>query len=176
MTRKQRRAQRLRRREEAAFEEQEALVLVGNPANNKGRVAHHEMGHSFMLWFQREAGEFVRTTVVVHGDDDGATTSDVSVHKTRGEMWALLCVQIGGRVAEELAFNGQNMGHGNDEAGDQYNWSRTARTAQLYFDVGGTKLEHDCSWACCQKRAPQGRIGDWKRLGVSGLMLLNSMF
>ncbi|KAI3416218.1 hypothetical protein GPALN_005762 [Globodera pallida] len=76
----------------------------------------------------RRTARKATTTVVVHGDDDGATTSDVSVHKTRGEMWALLCVQIGGRVAEELAFNGQNMGHGNDEAGDQYNWSRTART------------------------------------------------
>uniref|UniRef100_A0A914HDL3 Peptidase M41 domain-containing protein n=1 Tax=Globodera rostochiensis TaxID=31243 RepID=A0A914HDL3_GLORO len=100
MSLRQRLAQRLRQREEADFRRLEALARAGNEGYNKARVAHHEMGHSALLWFQREAGVFESTTVVPNGDDEGLTVSWTHTQMTRAEMKALLCVQMAGRVAD----------------------------------------------------------------------------
>ncbi|KAI3415526.1 hypothetical protein GPALN_005132 [Globodera pallida] len=95
-------AQMLRQREEADFRRQEALAKAGTDGYNKARVAHHEMGHSALLWFQRKAGVFESTTVVPIGDDEGLTTSIWHTQMTRAEMKALLCVQMAGGVSKSF--------------------------------------------------------------------------
>uniref|UniRef100_A0A914HE15 Peptidase M41 domain-containing protein n=1 Tax=Globodera rostochiensis TaxID=31243 RepID=A0A914HE15_GLORO len=117
-------AQRRRRREEAEFKRLEALASAGG--QNVARVAHHEIGHSALLWFQRAAGVFESVTVVQVGDKLGLTRNKWPAQKTRAQMRALICVQIAGKVAEERAFE-TSLLHGVD----QQNWIRTARAVLL---------------------------------------------
>uniref|UniRef100_A0A183BZU7 Peptidase_M41 domain-containing protein n=1 Tax=Globodera pallida TaxID=36090 RepID=A0A183BZU7_GLOPA len=130
MTRKQLIAQRRRAREELEFRRQEALARNWDDNYNKARVAHHEMGHSALLWFQRHAGVFISASVVRNPNDVndlGRTRSSIPRQMTRAQMKALLAVQLGGQVAELRAFD-RSVGHGNGTAGDdEHNWTRTAR-------------------------------------------------
>ncbi|KAI3411735.1 hypothetical protein GPALN_001802 [Globodera pallida] len=142
-------AQRRRRREEREFQRLKELAEAGE--QNRARVAHHEMGHSALLWFQRAAGEFVSVTIVQHAVTLGLTRSQWPAQKTRAEMKALLSVQIAGRVAEERAFDG-SFYHGDDASGDQHNWTRTARAHQIHQQRHGTDcLPEFSADELCQK-------------------------
>lgn len=80
-------------------------------------IAYHEAGHAIVAWFTPTADEVHKVTIVPRGLALGATEQIPAKDKynlSRTYLVARLGVLLGGRTAEQLAFNDVTTGAEND--------------------------------------------------------------
>jgi cell division protease FtsH len=78
----------------------------------KERIAFHESGHAVVSWYQRDAEELMKVTIVPRGKSLGAAWYQPEEHAllTQSQLMASLVVSLGGRAAEKLIFNEVSSG------------------------------------------------------------------
>ncbi|NND31183.1 MAG: ATP-dependent zinc metalloprotease FtsH [Saprospiraceae bacterium] len=78
----------------------------------KERIAYHEAGHAVVSWFEKEAEELMKVTIVPRGKSLGAAWYQPEEHAilTKSQLMASLVVALGGRAAEKLIFNEVSSG------------------------------------------------------------------
>nr|WP_240906093.1 ATP-dependent zinc metalloprotease FtsH [Thiorhodococcus mannitoliphagus] len=94
----------------------EALPLTLD-AESRRIVAYHESGHALVAWLTPEADPVHKVTIVPHGMALGVTEQrpqDDRYNLSRKYLQARLQVMLGGRGAEETAFDDVTTGAEND--------------------------------------------------------------
>jgi AFG3 family protein len=87
-----------------------AGLITNKPLSKKERkvVAFHESGHAVVGWLLEHSNPLVKITIVPRSKGSLGFAQyipdDVSLH-TREQLLDLMCVSLGGRVAEETFFN-----------------------------------------------------------------------
>ena len=78
----------------------------------KVRIAYHEAGHAVVSWFEEEAEELMKVTIVPRGKTLGAAWFQPEEHAilTKSQLMASLIVALGGRAAEKLIFDEVSSG------------------------------------------------------------------
>lgn len=84
--------------------------------DEKKTIAYHEAGHATVSWLLEHAHPLVKVTIVPRGKALGAAwylPEERSI-TTKEQMLDEMCSTLGGRAAEELAFNSISSGAQND--------------------------------------------------------------
>ena len=107
----------------ADFEEAQDKIVLGGvrplvlDTNARRVVAYHEGGHALVAWLTLAADPVNKITIVPHGRALGVTEQmpgeDV-YNYSKTYLLARLAVMLGGRTAEEIAFNDVTTGAEND--------------------------------------------------------------
>ena len=85
----------------------------------KKLVAYHEVGHAMVAYRQKNAEPVQKITIVPHTEGSLGYTllmpeEDKTNLRTRDELMAKIAVSMGGRAAEEVAFQSVTTGASND--------------------------------------------------------------
>ena len=107
----------------ADFEEAQDKIVLGGvrplvlDTNARRVVAYHEGGHALVAWLTPAADPVNKITIIPHGRALGVTEQmpgeDV-YNYSKTYLLARLAVMLGGRTAEEIAFNDVTTGAEND--------------------------------------------------------------
>ncbi len=84
---------------------------------DKKMTAYHEVGHAVVNWAQEGLDPVHRISIVSRGMSLGHTLVPPAadrVHETKSRLLAQIAMMLGGRAAEELAFNEFTTGASND--------------------------------------------------------------
>jgi cell division protease FtsH len=84
--------------------------------DEKRRIAYHEAGHATISWLLEHAHPLVKVTIVPRGKALGAAwylPEERSI-TTKDQLLDEMCSALGGRAAEQLAFNSISSGAQND--------------------------------------------------------------
>ncbi|MFB6306401.1 MAG: ATP-dependent zinc metalloprotease FtsH [Flavobacteriales bacterium] len=84
--------------------------------NEKKAIAFHEAGHAAVSWLLKHASPLVKVSVVPRGNTLGAAwyLPEERQITTTEQMLDEICAALGGRAAEEIAFNKISTGALND--------------------------------------------------------------
>jgi len=106
-----------------AFEKASERIIAGletkRVLSEKERrtVAYHESGHAVVGWFSEHSNPLVKVTIIPRSKGALGFTQyvpdDISLH-TKEQLYDLMCVSLGGRMAEELFFNTITTGASDD--------------------------------------------------------------
>ncbi|MBW8326415.1 MAG: ATP-dependent zinc metalloprotease FtsH [Prolixibacteraceae bacterium] len=84
--------------------------------DEKRRIAYHEAGHATISWLLEHAHPLVKVTIVPRGKALGAAwylPEERSI-TTKDQLLDEMCSALGGRAAEQIAFNSISSGAQND--------------------------------------------------------------
>jgi cell division protease FtsH len=84
--------------------------------DEKRRIAYHEAGHATISWLLQHAHPLVKVTIVPRGKALGAAwylPEERSI-TTKDQLLDEMCSALGGRAAEQIAFNSISSGAQND--------------------------------------------------------------
>lgn len=84
--------------------------------DEKRRIAYHEAGHATISWLLEHAHPLVKVTIVPRGKALGAAwylPEERSI-TTKAQLLDEMCSALGGRAAEQIAFNSISSGAQND--------------------------------------------------------------
>lgn len=80
-------------------------------------VAYHEAGHAVVGWFMEYSNPLVKVTIIPRSKGALGFTQyipdDISLH-TKEQLYDLMCVALGGRMAEEKFFGTITTGASDD--------------------------------------------------------------
>jgi AFG3 family protein len=86
-------------------------------AEEKNIVAHHEAGHAVAGWFLKHANPLLKVSIIPRGSAALGYAQylpkDQYLHST-AQMLDMMCMTLGGRVAEEIFFNSITTGARDD--------------------------------------------------------------
>ncbi len=94
--------------------ERRSLVVT---EKEKEMVAYHEAGHALVAKFLPDADPVYKVTIIPRGRALGLTSylpNDERYTESKAALEARLAYAMGGRVAEQLVYNQQTTGAGND--------------------------------------------------------------
>jgi AFG3 family protein len=94
------------------LEKKNKIISMGE----KKTIAYHEAGHATVGWLLEHAHPLVKVTIVPRGKALGAAwyLPEERAITTKEQMLDEMCATLGGRAAEELAFNQISSGAQND--------------------------------------------------------------
>ena len=100
-----------------AFEKASERIIAGLETKRiltekeRKTVAYHEAGHAVVGWFLEFSNPLVKVTIIPRSKGALGFTQyipdDVSLH-TKEQLYDLMCVALGGRMAEEKFFGTVN--------------------------------------------------------------------
>ena len=105
------------------FEKASERVLAGLETNRKlsdierKTVAYHESGHAIVGWFLKHCSPIVKITIIPRSKGSLGFTQyvpdDTQLH-SKEQLIDMICMTLGGRMAEELFFNRITTGASDD--------------------------------------------------------------
>jgi AFG3 family protein len=106
-----------------AFERASERIIAGLETKRvltekeRRTVAYHEAGHAVVGWFMEHSNPLVKVTIIPRSKGALGFTQyipdDVSLH-TKEQLYDLMCVALGGRMAEEKFFGTITTGASDD--------------------------------------------------------------
>jgi AFG3 family protein len=85
--------------------------------DEKRIIAYHESGHAVAGWFLEHSSPLLKVTIIPRSKGSLGFAQylpdEISLH-TREQLYDMICVALGGRIAEDIFFNKVTTGASDD--------------------------------------------------------------